>query len=489
MRGLIAGCSVTICCFLFASAAEAADGRRSIDAPACKVDDRSKTLSGPCTITVEVTGDKARVVISVKGSEYTLKADFTASEFATWAAAAAEFLKRGDIATGPSLGSGSQILVYGKAEGAMLAMLILPEFNGGQINVPRDQALAFLGTSGPAPSAAGPAAQPPRNYLSVPFEAVAARSARLTPGFTGGHSESVVGVAFSADGTRVLTVGNDALRVWDARSGQPLATVSGATHAGALSPDGARALGALPQGSALFDVKSGAQLHRFPAGDRIDALAFSPDGKRLAVPDENGTIVVYDAATFGTVSSTKAPDIDVGSISFDAAGARYAACVATTAAAYDAATGKELARIKAHDGFILSCAISPDGKMLATGGGSDRTVRLWRIPGGDPIRTIDALASGTRGLAFSPDGKSLATTTFKASAIFSVDTGQLVRNLGEHKAQVFAVAFSPDGKSVATAGEDRTAKIWDAASGAERLALAGVSLPQVLAAAVSPENS
>jgi len=118
-----------------------------------------------------------------------------------------------------------------------------------------------------------------------------------------------------------------------------------------------------------------------------------------------------------------------------------------------------------HAGWVRGVAFSPDGRLLATAS-TDMTARLWDPATGECVRTLTGHAAGLRGVAFSPDGRLLATaSTGKTARLWDPATGECVRTLTGHAEAVYGVAFSPDGRLLATASMDSTAKLWDPATG------------------------
>ena len=132
---------------------------------------------------------------------------------------------------------------------------------------------------------------------------------------------------------------------------------------------------------------------------------------------------------------------------------------------WDATSGKLLRQFAGHTGDVLSVAFSPDGKQVATGA-RDATARLWDVATGKELLRLAGDEVAVNAVAFSPDGRQLLTGGWDEKArLWDPATGRVLRMLEGHSGEIKSVAFSRDGRFVLTGGWDETAVLWDAATG------------------------
>lgn len=155
----------------------------------------------------------------------------------------------------------------------------------------------------------------------------------------------------------------------------------------------------------------------------------------------------------------------------------------------DAATGKTVETLAGHADTVRNVAFSADGKWLASAGGACAKageVRIWNVETKQPGPTITGHNDCVYGLAFSPDGKLIATSSYdKLIKLWDAATGKEVRTLKDHIDAVYALAFTPDGKRLVSGSADRGVKIWDVASG-QRLYTFSDALDAINTIAVDP---
>jgi WD40 repeat protein len=336
-----------------------------------------------------------------------------------------------------------------------------------------------------------------------------------------GHSLNTAGrinsMAFSPDGkTLATTVDRGSLaknsvlsswmQLWDVATGHQIGHFTSAfsIYSVAFSPDGKTlAIGSADSRARLWDVATGRQIgHPLLTSKRspIVSVAFSPDGKTLDTVSMAGEVELWDAATGRPIgdSFTPAPDI-IDSAAFSPDGETMATEYGVSPARmWDVATGRPIGdpHLTGKGSSIGSVAFSPDGEMLATGDLGGRT-KLWDVATGRQIgQTLAATPATIESVAFSPDGKTLATggadgTTLLWDVTLIQQTSHpLVITNRDNSFKFFrSVAFSPDGKTLATGGADGTARLWDVATGRPigRPHLTGKGSP-IVSVAFSPDG-
>ncbi|MBK7935779.1 MAG: PD40 domain-containing protein [Lewinellaceae bacterium] len=140
-----------------------------------------------------------------------------------------------------------------------------------------------------------------------------------------------------------------------------------------------------------------------------------------------------------------------------------------------------------HNAPVWVVAFSPDGKQLATAS-EDNTAKIWDLNTGKNVLTLERHKASVEGIAFSPDGKWLATASEDSSAvIWDLQTGKPRNILRGHENSVSCIAFSPDGKKLATGSHDNFIMIWNAETGDSLRRIEAHEYP-ILSIAFSPDG-
>ena len=301
----------------------------------------------------------------------------------------------------------------------------------------------------------------------------------------GQHPGGVTGLDFSPDGSLVATSGlqNGDVYIWDALQGGLVYSFT-AHYAPVwyvtFSPDGERLATASVDGTAkVWDAATGQELVTLAGhGGLVSVVAFSPDGTRLATSSFDTTVRVWDAASGQSLLTLSGHTSMVSWVAFSPDGRRLAtAGVDGTARVWDASTGRPLLTLAGHVGVVIGVAFSPDGIHLASGG-FDGTARIWDLSPEHELRTLIGHGAEAYALAFSPDGTRLATTGFDGVAhIWDVASGRLLLTLANpENLPMRAVAFSPDGRQLIIGNADGTATVWDGDAGRPLFTLRGHAL-------------
>ena len=180
----------------------------------------------------------------------------------------------------------------------------------------------------------------------------------------------------------------------------------------------------------------------------VYAVAWSPDGGRLAVGNNDGTVQVWDTTN-----------------------------------------GSSIFIYRGHSNWVYAMAWSPDGSRIASAS-QDRTVRVWDATDGGHVFTYGRHSGPVTAVTWSPDGKRLASASAgwdHTVQVWDAADGAHVFIYRGHSDSAWTVAWSPDGKRLASAGDDRTVQVWDAANGSHVFTYHGHS-DSVAAVAWSPDN-
>ena len=300
-----------------------------------------------------------------------------------------------------------------------------------------------------------------------------------------GHRSWIRTLAISPADAAIFTAGQDGtVRRWDPSSGRELGVIArfaAPPNTMAVTLDGRGLLIAGSFGApVLLSTADGGELRRFagfPQPAFIDSISLSPDGRTFACQ-----ATIRETASGKVLAQLRdekgqpPPGIRTRFL-YSPDGREVITVDGEGATVWDVATGKVVRRAVRAKVQDYHPALSPDGRLLATGsvemdgpgGHRGPAGHLWEMASGREVAKLEGFDEATRDLAFSPDGRLLASGGGSSSSdrgdntvrLWDVATGRELRRLEGHMAWINAIAFTPDGRSVVSAGEDATALIWD----------------------------
>lgn len=289
------------------------------------------------------------------------------------------------------------------------------------------------------------------------------------------------GVVVTPDGKTVIAIENtEGMRAWDIATGKERWQVKARNgFALVMAPDGrtiAKGLGGDDrQQVSLWDADTGKHLRTLGAIKRsVAALAYSQDGKLLAAGD--GASISHGGKKTDNASTVRL---------------------------WDPSDGRLLRELKGHTSGVTAVVFAPAGSVLASAS-HDATIRLWDTANGRLIRKIgvpdesppppvpelfdDGQRGGVVAIAFSPDGRWLASGGFDGSVrLWDVESGKAIRSMRGHGREVTSLLFSRDGKVLTSGGRDNAIRLWDPTTANELQPRDGHDGP-VHAVAVSPDG-
>jgi WD40 repeat protein len=239
------------------------------------------------------------------------------------------------------------------------------------------------------------------------------------------QSSTSVSVAWSPDGSRLATARYQYTIVWHSSNGQRLRMMSGNMdhmNSVAWSPNGLKLASTSYQVVWIWDYSTGSLINVLwgHGNYEVNSVAWSPDGLLIASGANNGTVIIWEAAS-----------------------------------------GKRQ-HVLDHQGVISSVAWSPDSKQLASGSSNDR-IMVWDATNGEQLSNLDH-GSDVNSVDWSPDGTQLASGCADGRVrIWDTSNWEQLYVLN-HGGEVTSIAWSPDGTKLASGGQNNRVLVWDTAS-------------------------
>jgi len=289
-----------------------------------------------------------------------------------------------------------------------------------------------------------------------------------------GHTDDVYFVAFLPDGKTLMSGAEDSsIRLWDVPEGKergmwqqvPKFDAAPSTKILSLSGDG-QLLGRAGKAQGSVEIWSVSkvtnlrtiQAHQWP----VYGVAISGNGSVL-VSFSQDELKVWDAVSGRQLIGVKPPS----QYSFRAAAVtldgKFVAASSSdkTIALFDVAAAKQIGRLDGGPGQLHALAFSPNGKLLASGsdGGPESSVKIWNVGDQTLIEGAQGPSRYATAVAFSADGRALASAGL-AVRVWNINQRKITDEFSGHEGPVRSLAFSPDGTLLASGSEDNSVKLW-----------------------------
>lgn len=240
------------------------------------------------------------------------------------------------------------------------------------------------------------------------------------------HDGPVVGLALSADATRLATIGDKTLKVWTVADGKPVAAL--------------------------------------PLPNPAVSVALAPNGQRVAVGESQSNVIrVFDIALGREILLIPEHTGPVPSLAFQADNRTLVSASADKSARFfDVGV---LAVLDAHKGGVVGVQVHSNGTQAVTAG-ADNTVKLWDLAKNQVVKTFGPLQEPIHAVTYNRDFTQVGVAAGKVVRVWNLADGKEVLVL-THPADVGSLSFSVDKTRVATGSEDKVMRLWDVATGKE----------------------
>ena len=338
-----------------------------------------------------------------------------------------------------------------------------------------------------------------------------------------GHDGAVRTVAYHPDGSTLLTGGRDEILIlWDVETGEEIRRYTGHdafVETVTFDSTGDFALsGASNRTLILWNLAGGNIVRRYEGhSDAVTSVVLSPDDTRAVSTSctardvdrtcIRGEVLEWDVQT-GLITREFVGHMDVVNdavytpdgrtiITASCAERRQAACIQGEALEWDSASaGDEIVQFSEHSSAVIAVAVSPDGELVASAGGSrlsgvrgDSAIWVWHSDDAAVYYRFQGHISDVTSVEFSPDGQFLLSSARDGTVrIWNVETGRAVRRFGEHRRLAYDATYTSDAMRVLSTGSENIL-LWDVETGdVERVFGNLGNQVTALTVAVSPDD-
>ncbi|ETO24550.1 WD-40 repeat protein [Reticulomyxa filosa] len=285
-----------------------------------------------------------------------------------------------------------------------------------------------------------------------------------------GHSDNVIGVQFSPDGSKILSYSRDkSIRIWNTQSGKQLHLLQGHSNwinSAQFSPDGSKIVSCSRDKTVrVWDVLSGQQIQIFEHSKQVNAVQFSPDGLKIVSGLDDDTIPIWDALSGKQLQLLNGHLGIISGIQFSPDGSKLVSCSNDkTIHIWDVFSGKSLQILRGHLRTINGIQFTSDGSKVISCS-IDRTIRIWDVFSGQQIQAFEGHSDAINGIQLSSDNsKILSYSNDKTIRIWDILSGKQIQILEGHSEKITSARFSLDSSKIVSASSDKTVRIWDISS-------------------------
>lgn len=279
-----------------------------------------------------------------------------------------------------------------------------------------------------------------------------------------GHTGAIESVAFTPDGRRLITIGQDkTIRVWEVVTGEQLKSLTGHNHTVrglAVLPDGRRVVTAGWGGSVrLWDINEGTEIRRYVGHKgQVWWAACDADGKRLLTGGEDRTIRLWDIESGEQLKKLTGHVDIVTAVLFLPDGRRaVSASPDRTVRLWDLETGKQLKAV-GWPKMIYRLSLCPMGRWVLFG--CDKDFVRWDPDGSHHVYHVTS-EEPVEGAVCLPDGRTVLAMLDGSIRVWDTASEREVRKFPGNGQAVLTLAVAPDGKHVASGGRDKIARLWN----------------------------
>jgi WD40 repeat protein len=287
-------------------------------------------------------------------------------------------------------------------------------------------------------------------------------------------------LAFSSDGSTLASAGDEqAIQLWNGQTGAAMRSIGAAGgHGLAFAGEATRILAAGERAVTLWDAAPRWVLERTigsasadsPLSDRVNALAFSPDGRILAAgagePSRGGQIALWEVQSGRLLHDYRDVHSDaVLALDFSRDGGRLASGGADRfVKVLDLATHKVVLSLEGHTHHVLGVSFKADGRVLASGG-ADGQVKVWDLVAGEKKGNIPPGSGEVTAISFMGITDQMIVTGADGQVRIMNSGGGVAKTLANPTDHIHAAALSGDGKTFVCGGQSGNLYVWDLAGG------------------------